>query len=163
MRNDFAPDKNTKVDIIRNAIELAHALGKKKPKVAILSGTEIPITSMPSSIEAASILKCLENKGLKDAIVDGPFAFDNAVSPNAAKLKNLTSPVAGNADILVVPNIETGNSLFKMMVYFMSAVAGGIVMGAKVPVMLTSRGDPPEARIASAALAGLVASRSTKV
>ncbi len=154
------PNLRTKIDIIINAIELAHALGNKNPNVAILSATETPIPSMPSSIEATEVLKSIKKYETKSANIYGPLAFDNAISPEAAKLKSLTHPVAGNADILIVPNIETGNSLFKMMVYFMSAVAAGVVMGAKVPIMLTSRGDPIEARIASAALAALTAQNS---
>jgi phosphate acetyltransferase len=96
-------------------------------------------------------------------MVDGPFALDIAISPDAANLKGIDSPVAGYADILIVPNIETGNSLFKMMTYFMSATAAGIVMGAKVPIMLTSRADPAEARVASAALASIVANRTMEL
>tara|TARA_R100000789_G_scaffold76790_1_gene72153 strand:- start:8 stop:334 length:327 start_codon:yes stop_codon:yes gene_type:complete len=95
--------------------------------------------------------------GIADADIYGPLAFDNAVSPEAARLKGIDSPVAGNADILVVPNIEMGNGLFKMMVYFRSACAAGIVMGAKIPIVLTSRADPPEARLTAAAIAALVA------
>jgi len=94
---------------------------------------------------------------VKGALIHGPLAFDNALSPAAAALKGIADPVAGNADILVVPNIETGNALFKMMVYFMSACAAGIVLGAKVPAILTSRADPPEARLASAAIASILA------
>ena len=153
---NVAPNYETKIDIIKNAIELAHALGNKQPNVAILSGTETPIASMPSSIDAALISNTFKEDNFMGASIYGPLAFDNAISPAAAKLKKLSTPVAGNADILVVPNIETGNSLFKMMVYFMSAIAAGIVIGAKVPIMLTSRGDPLEARIASAALSAIM-------
>ena len=117
---------------------------------------------MPSSITAGEVVKRVNNSDAIAAIVDGPFALDIAISPDAAKLKGIDSPVAGYADILVVPNIETGNGLFKMMTYFMSATAAGIVMGAKVPIMLTSRADPAEARIASAALASIVANRTTE-
>ena len=158
---NVAPNLTTKIDIVKNSIDLAHVLGNGNPKVALLSGTETPLTSMPSSVEAAEIVKLTAGQSLKDAIIDGPFAFDTAISPEAARVKKLNGPVAGNADILVVPNIEAGNGLFKMMVYFMSAVAAGVVMGAKVPIMLTSRADPPQARVASAALAALVAAKST--
>jgi len=154
---NVTPDVTTKIDIVKNAIDLAHALGNKAPKVAMLSGTESVLPAMPSSIEAAEVVKVAAAGEIKNALVDGPFAFDNAISPDAARLKGMTSPVAGYADILVVPNIETGNGLFKMMAHFMSATAAGIVMGAKVPIMLTSRADPPQARVAAAALATLVA------
>lgn len=156
------PNTDTKIHITQNAVDLAHVLGNNQPKVAMLSGTESVIDAMPSSIGAAETVKRANNGEITGAIVDGPFAFDNAVSPQAAKLKGVDSPVAGYADILVVPNIETGNGLFKMMAYFMSATAAGIVMGAQVPIMLTSRADPPEARVASAALAALVANQSPK-
>jgi phosphate acetyltransferase len=154
---NVAPDVKTKIDIVKNAVDLAHALGNATPKVAMLSGTESILPAMPSSGEAAEVVRIAAGGEIKNALIDGPFAFDNAISPDAARLKGVTSPVAGYADILAVPNIETGNGLFKMMVYFMSATAAGIVMGAKVPVMLTSRADPPQARVASAALAALVA------
>jgi phosphate acetyltransferase len=156
------PNTNTLVDITKNAIDLAHALDNPNPKVALISGTESIIESMPSSVIAGEVVKRFNNGEVIEAMVDGPFALDIAISPDAAKLKGVDSPVAGYADILVVPNIETGNGLFKMMTYFMSATAAGIVMGAKVPIMLTSRADPAEARVASAALSSIVANRSTE-
>ena len=155
---NVAPNTATKVDIINNAAQLSHALGNTMPLVAVLSGTETVINSMPSSVDAAEVVKRANNGEVTGAVVDGPFAFDNAVSPEAADMKGIKSPVAGNADILIVPNIETGNGLFKMMVYFMSGLAAGVVMGAKVPIVLTSRADPPEARFAAAAIATIVAS-----
>ena len=154
---NVAPNVETKVHIINNSVQLAHALGNTTPHVAVLSGTEAVIDSMPSSVEAAEVVKRAKNGAVTGAIVDGPFAFDNAVSSEAAKIKGVRSPVAGRADVLVVPNIEMGNGLFKMMVYFMSGLAAGIVMGAKVPIVLTSRADPPEARFAATAIAALVA------
>ena len=157
---NVAPDVATKIDIINNAVALSHALGKSNPHVAMLSGTESVINSMPSSVEAAEVVKRANAGEVTGAIVDGPFAFDNAISPQAAIMKGITSPVAGNADVLVVPNIETGNGLFKMMVYFMSGLAAGVVMGAKVPIVLTSRADPPEARFAAAAIAAIAARSS---
>jgi len=157
---NVAPDVDTKVDIVRNAVDLAQALGNSQPRVALLSGTESVIESMPSSVEAAEVVKRAGDLIGSEAVIDGPFAFDNAVSPDAATLKGMDSPVAGNADILVVPNIETGNGLFKMMVYFMSGLAAGVVMGTKVPIVLTSRADPPEARLAAAAIAAIVANKS---
>ena len=157
---NVVPNTDTLIHITQNAVDLAHALGNSNPKVALLSGTESIIKSIPSSINANEVVKRANNGEITGATIDGPFAFDNAISPDAAKLKGVDSPVAGYADILVVPNIETGNGLFKMMVYFMSATAAGIVMGAKVPIMLTSRADPAEARVASAALAAIVANKT---
>jgi len=151
------PPVNVKLDIARNVTKLMHALGNKEPKIALLSATEVPTESVPSSMEADEIVKEAQNGAVPGAIIDGPFAFDNAVSKEAAKIKGVNSPVAGCADVLLVPNIEAGNVLFKQMVYFMSAAAAGIVMGAKVPIVLTSRADPVAARLASAALASIVA------
>ena len=151
------PDTDTKIDITNNAIAMAHALGNPNPRVALLSGTESVLPAMPSSVDAAKVVKRANAGEVKNAIVDGPFAFDNALSKKAAALKGMDGPVAGQADILVVPNIETGNGLFKMMVYFMSGLAAGLVMGAVVPIVLTSRADPPEARFAATAIAAIVA------
>ncbi len=151
------PNVHVKLDIARNVTALMHALGNKEPKIAVLSATEVPTESVPSSMEAAEIVKEAKNGAVPGAIVDGPFAFDNAVSLEAAKIKGINSPVAGCADVLLVPNIEAGNVLFKQMVYFMSAAAAGIVLGAKVPIVLTSRADPVAARLASAALASIFA------
>ena len=150
---NVAPNLATKLDIVRNAVDLARALGWERPRVALLSATEQATDSMPSSLEAAAAMQALLEQGCPHFDVYGPLAFDNAVSPAAARLKRIEHPVAGNADILVVPNIETGNALFKMMVAFMGATAAGIVLGASCPIILTSRADPPEARLASAALA----------
>jgi phosphate acetyltransferase len=157
---NVAPDTGTKIDIVNNAVSLAHALGNPNPHVALLSGTESVINAMPSSVDAADVVKRANNGEVIGAIVDGPFAFDNAISPEAALLKGIDGPVAGNADILVVPNIEMGNGLFKMMVYFMSGLAAGVVMGAKVPIVLTSRADPPQARFAATAIAAIAASKA---
>ena len=154
---NVAPDVETRLHITRNAVGLLHALGEPEPKVAILSATEHPIAAMPSSLEAAEIARRATAGEVQGAIVEGPFALDLAVSPKAAAVKGVESRVAGQADILVVPNIETGNALFKAMVYFLSATAAGLVLGARVPIMLTSRADPPEARLAAAALAAIVA------
>ena len=155
------PDLDTKIDIINNAVEMAHTLGNPNPKVALLSGTESVLPAMPSSVDAARAVKRANAGEVKNATVDGPFAFDNALSPEAAALKGMDSPVAGQADIVVVPNIETGNSLFKMMVYFLSGLAAGVVLGATVPIVLTSRADPPEARFAATAIAAMVAEANT--
>ena len=155
---NVAPDVHTRVQALKNAVDLAHALGIARPRVAILSATEEVTDKMPSSVEAAEIAERARAE-VSDALIYGPLAFDNALSPAAAALKGIEHPVAGNADILVVPNIETGNALFKMMVYFMSACAAGVVLGAKVPAILTSRADPPEARLAAAAIASILAHR----
>ena len=153
------PDIECKKHIIRNAAALARALGKPKPRIALLSGTEEPTNSMPSSRDAEYLSEWASTE-VRDALVYGPLAFDNAVSREAALVKGIEHPVAGNADIVVVPNIETGNALFKMMVYFMSACAGGLLSGARAPIILTSRADPPEARLASAAIAALQAGKT---
>jgi len=151
------PTVEEKVHIVQNAVDLAHALGNPLPKVALLSGAETVNPSMPSSVEAAEVAKLANNGAIVGAIVDGPLGFDNAVSPEAARIKGIDSPVAGQADILIVPNLEAGNFLFKQMVYFMSAVAAGLVVGVKVPIVLTSRADPAEARLAATAIAAIVA------
>jgi phosphotransacetylase len=155
------PSVVDKIHIAQNAINLMHALGNPMPHMAILSGTEEVTRSMQSSVDAAELTKLAKMGALRGAIVDGPLAFDNAVSLEAANIKGINSPVAGNADILLVPNLESGNFLFKQMVYFMSATAAGIIMGAKVPIILTSRADPAEARLASCALASIYAGYMT--
>ncbi len=150
------PDMETRKAILLNAVDLAHALGIASPHIALLSATEEPSKAIPSSIEAAE-LAAWAKENVPGAVVDGPLAFDIAVSPDAARIKGVTAQVAGQADILLVPDIVSGNALFKMMVHFMGACAAGIVLGAKVPILLTSRSDPPSARLASAALAVIVA------
>ena len=157
---NVAPDEGVLIDIAQNAIDMALALGVDMPKVAMLSGTESVINAMPSSVIAANVVRRAKAGEITGALVEGPFAFDNAVSPEAARMKGIDNPVAGNADILVVPNIEMGNGLFKMLVYFRSGLAAGVVMGARVPIVLTSRADPPEARLASAAVAAIIAAAS---
>lgn len=152
------PDVDTKMQIVKNAVDLAHALGNQEPRVALLSATEAVTERMPSSVHAATLAERARTE-VPGAIVHGPLAFDNAISPQAVKIKGIEHPVAGHADILVVPDIVTGNALFKMMVYFMSACAAGVVLGAKVPIILTSRADPPEARLASAAIAAILSDR----
>ncbi len=154
------PDVATKVHIARNAVKLMHSLGFEKPKIALLSATEAASASMPSSLEAEQVANIASNE-IQDALIEGPFAFDNAVSPKAAEIKGIDSEVAGQADVLLVPNIETGNALFKQMVYFMGAAAAGVVLGAKVPIVLTSRADPAAARLAGAALTSIYANQSS--
>lgn len=156
---NVAPNVETRLHIARNAVALHHALGNEEPKVAILSATEHANEAMPSSLEAAEVARRAAKGEVERALVEGPFAIDLAISPRAAAVKGVAGVVAGQADILVVPNIETGNALFKAMVYFLSATAAGLVMGARVPIVLTSRADPPEARLAATALAAIVAGR----
>ena len=149
------PRVKQKIAIARNVIELMHALGNPKPRVALISGTELSMPEMPSSMDAAEIVKEAENGALPGAEIAGPMALDVAISKQAATIKGVNNAVAGNADVLLVPNLEAGNVLFKQMVYSVSANAAGLVLGMKVPIMLTSRADPPEARLASAALASI--------
>ena len=151
------PDTKTQLSILRGATDVMHALGNAKPKIALLSATEVVTQAMPSSFNAKELLGAMLEQDHLAAEVFGPLAFDGAVSPEAARLKGIGSPVAGYADVLLVPNIETGNAIFKQMVYFNGATAAGVLMGARVPVMLTSRADPPAARLASAALAVIYA------
>ena len=149
---NVAPRIDVKMHILKNVINFANQINIAKPRVAILSGTEDPIDSMPSSTEAKELMERAQEENI-NAYVHGPLAFDNAVSPEAASIKNISSEVAGKADILLVPNLETGNSLSKIMVYFMSACAAGFIVGGKVPVVVTSRADSSASRIASIAAA----------
>ena len=142
------PRIDIKLQILKNAVHFYNKLVSNKPRVAILSGTEDPIDSMPSSIEAKKVMD-LSLKEEINAFVHGPLAFDNAISEEAAKIKKIENEVAGNADILLVPNLETGNSLSKIMVYFMNACAAGIVIGGKVPVVVPSRADSKNSKLAS--------------
>ena len=151
------PRVKQKIAIARNVIELMHALGNPKPRVALISGTEVSTPEMPSSMDAAEVVKEAENGSLPGAVIAGPMALDVAVSEQAATIKGVNNAVAGKADVLLMPNLEAGNILFKQMVYSMSATAAGLVLGMKVPIMLTSRADPPAARLASAALASVYA------
>ena len=147
------PTLSDKVDIISNAIELAHALGTKEPKVAILSAVETVNPKISSTIEAAALCKMADRGQITGGILDGPLAFDNAVSEEAARIKGIKSLVAGRADILMVPDLESGNMLAKQLTYLANAEAAGIVLGARVPIILTSRADSDKARLASCAVA----------
>ena len=144
------PRIDVKMHILSNVVEFAKKVGISKPRVAVLSGTEDPIKSMPSSMEAKEIMERAQKENI-DAYVHGPLAFDNAISPEAAQIKNISNDVAGKADILLVPNLETGNSLSKIMVFFMGACAAGFVVGGKVPVVVASRADNAASRLASIA------------
>ena len=151
------PRVKQKIEIARSVIELMHALGNPKPRVALISGTEISTPGMPSSMDAVEVVKAVENGALAGAEIAGPMALDVAISEQAATTKGVNNAVAGKADVLLMPNLEAGNILFKQMVYSMGATAAGLVLGMQVPIMLTSRADPPEARLASAALASVYA------
>ncbi len=153
---NIAPDLDTKRDIVQNAIELAHALGIECPKVAILSAVETVTHKIPSTIDAAALCKMAERQQIVGGILDGPLAFDNAISSEAARTKGIGGTVAGQADILVVPDLEAGNMLVKQLIYLAGAQAAGIVLGARLPIILTSRADGDTARLASCALAQLL-------
>lgn len=147
------PTLEDKADILQNAIELAHVLGIEQPKVAILSAVETVYPKIASTIEAAALCKMADRGQITGGILDGPLAFDNAISEEAARIKKISSPVAGRADILLVPDLEAGNMLAKQLAYLADAEAAGVVLGARVPVVLTSRADSAKARLASCAIA----------
>ena len=146
------PKLETKMHILKNSVEFAKRIGISRPKVSILSATEEVLESMPSSKEAKELTERASKEGVK-AEVFGPMAFDNSVSEKAAEIKGIKNAVAGKTDILLVPNVESGNALVKMMIYFMGACAAGVVIGGKVPVVITSRADDTQARLASIAAA----------
>lgn len=156
---NIAPDLECKVSIVQNAIDLALALGVVMPKVGILSALETVTPSIPSTLDAAILSKMAERGQITGGLVDGPLAMDNAVDPGAARIKGLTGLVAGRADILIAPNLEAGNMIAKELTYLAHAEAAGIVMGAQVPVILTSRADSERARLASCAVAVILAGR----
>jgi len=149
------PGLEEKVDIVKNAIDLAHAIGIALPNVAILSAVETVSPKIKSTLDAAALCKMAERRQIEGGVLDGPLAFDTAVSAEAAAIKGLTSPVAGAADIFVVPDLESGNMLVKQLEYLGGAELAGVVLGARVPIILTSRADSARARIASCALATL--------
>jgi phosphate acetyltransferase len=159
---NIAPGLEEKADIAQNAIYLAHALGVAAPKVAILAAVETVNPKMPTTLEAAALCKMADRGQIKGGILDGPLAFDNAVSAEAAKIKGIVSPVAGDADIFLVPDLEAGNMLFKQLEYLSFALTAGVVLGAKVPVILTSRADSAETRTASCVIAALLAHANRK-
>jgi phosphate acetyltransferase len=159
---NIAPTLKDKVDIVQNAIDLAHDLGVEDVRVAILSAMETVNPDVPSTIEAAALCKMADRKQITGAVLDGPLALDNAINPEAAKIKKIDSPVAGRANILVVPDLEAGNMLAKSLSFLAGADAAGIVLGARVPVILTSRADSVTTRLASCAVAALVAAARRK-
>jgi phosphate acetyltransferase len=154
---NIAPTLEEKVDILQNAIDLAHALQFPEVRVAILSAMETVSPKVPSTIEAAALCKMVDRRQITGALVDGPLALDNAIDPEAARIKQIDSPVAGRANVLMVPDLEAGNMLAKSLSFLAGADAAGIVLGARVPIILTSRADSLITRLASCAVAVLVA------
>lgn len=154
---NIAPDLNEKADILQNAIDLAQVLGIAQPKAALLAAVEVVNPKMSSTLDAAALCKMADRGQIKGALVDGPLAFDNAISAEAAGIKGIQSPVAGDVDILMVPDLESGNMLAKQFEYLAGAATCGIVLGARVPIALTSRADDAASRVASAALVKLLA------
>jgi phosphate acetyltransferase len=157
---NIAPTLEDKVDICQNAIDLIRALGVAKPKVAILSAVETVTSKIPATIDAAALCKMAERSQITGAILDGPLAFDNAISKEAAQTKGIHSLVAGDPDILLAPDLEAGNMLAKQLTFLANADSAGLVLGAKVPIILTSRADSVRARIASCGVAMLAAHAS---
>jgi phosphate acetyltransferase len=159
---NIAPSLEVKVDIVQNAIDLAHDLGAPEARVAILSAMETVNSKVPSTIEAAALCKMADRGQITGGILDGPLALDNAISLEAAKIKKIKSKVAGRANVLIVPDLEAGNMLAKSLTFLAGADAAGIVLGARVPVILTSRADSVLSRLASCAIASLVAAAKQK-
>ena len=159
---NIQPNLQEKADIIRNAIDLAHILGVQQPKVAILAAVETVSADMPSTLDAAALCKMADRGQIQGGLLDGPLAFDNAISPHAAQVKHIVSTVAGDADILAVPDLESGNMLAKQLEYLAGASGSGLVLGARVPIALTSRADGPATRVGSALLALLVAHQARR-
>lgn len=155
---NIAPDLEVKASIVQNAINLAHVLGVETPRVAVLAAVETVNPAMQATLDAAALCKMAARGQIKGGIIDGPLAFDNAISADAAKQKHIDSPVSGQVDILVVPEIEAGNMLAKQLTFLADADAAGIVLGATVPIILTSRADNASARLASCAIAVIMAS-----
>jgi len=154
---NIRPGLAEKGDIVQNAVSLLHMLGVERPKVAILSAVETINPHLVSTLDAAALCKMADRRQIAGADLDGPLAFDNAISAEAARVKGITSSVAGDADILVVPDVESGNMLVKQLEYLAGAASAGVVLGARIPMALTSRADPPRSRVAAAAMVKLVA------
>ena len=154
---NIAPTLEDKVDIVQNAIDLAKSFGVERPKVAILAAVETVSSRMPATLDAAALCKMAERGQIKGGLLDGPLAFDNAISRDAAKIKGITSEVAGDPDILLAPDLEAGNMMAKQLSFLANADSAGLVLGARVPVILTSRADSLRSRIASCAVAVLAA------
>ena len=154
---NIAPTLEDKIDIVQNAIDLAHAIGVARPKVAIVSAVETVTSKLPSTLEAAALCKMADRGQITGAVIDGPLALDSAISVESARIKRIESPVAGRANVLIVPDLEAGNMLAKSLSFLADADAAGIVLGARVPIVLTSRADSLMTRLASCAVAALVA------
>lgn len=152
---NISPDLDVKRDIVQNAIDLWIAIGQGTPHVAILSAVETVTTKIPSTIEAAALCKMADRGQIQGGLVEGPLAFDNAINPEAAEIKGINSPVAGRAEILIVPDLEAGNMLAKNLIFLSHADAAGLVLGARVPIVLTSRADSVRTRLASCAVGAL--------
>jgi phosphate acetyltransferase/phosphate butyryltransferase len=158
---NIAPDLITKRDICQNAIDIAKAMGVEEPRLAILAAVESVNPAMPATLDAAALCKMADRGQITGGLIDGPLAFDNAISPAAAAAKGIVSDVAGDADILLAPDLEAANMIAKQLIYLAGADAAGIVLGARVPIILTSRADGPLSRLASCALAQLHIGRAT--
>jgi phosphate acetyltransferase/phosphate butyryltransferase len=158
---NIAPDLETKRDIVQNAIGMAHALGIARPRVAILSAVEMINPRIPSTLDAAALCKMAERGQITGGVLDGPLAFDNAVSTLAAEIKHIRSDVAGRADILLAPDLDAGNMMAKQLEYLANSEAAGVVLGARVPIVLTSRSDSAQSRLASCAVAALIHAHET--
>ncbi len=159
---NIAPDLETKRDIVQNAIDFARALGITRPRVAVLSAVETVTSKIPSTLDAAALCKMADRGQITGGVLDGPLAFDNAISEAARRAKHIASPVAGHPDILVVPDLESGNMLVKQLQYFGGAKGAGIVLGTRVPIVLTSRADTAESRLVSCAIAVLLRAHGMK-
>jgi phosphotransacetylase len=160
---NIEPGLEEKKDIVQNAIDLALTIGVQQPKVAVLSAVETVYPRVKSTVEAAALCKMADRGQITGGVLDGPLAFDNAISKSAAEAKHITSPVAGDADVLVTPDLVSGNILAKQLIYLAGADAAGIVLGARVPIMLTSRADGTLARTVSCALAQLYVHRRSRL
>ena len=159
---NIAPTLSDKVDIIQNALDFVRTMGTSTPKVAILSAVETVNPAMASTLDAAALCKMADRGQITGGLLDGPLAFDNAISAHAAQIKHIDSPVAGDADILVAPNLEAGNMLAKQLEYLGGATASGLVLGARLPIALTSRADAADSRVASALLALIAAHQARR-
>jgi phosphotransacetylase len=156
---NISPDLYTKIHIVQNAVDISRLLGVEEPKVAALSAVEVVNPAIPSTVDAACLAKMADRGQIQGAIVDGPLAFDNAISAESARVKGIKSPVSGDVDILVVPDLVSGNILGKDLEYLAGAQMAGFVVGAKMPIILTSRSDPPRARLISCVVAALASHR----
>jgi phosphate butyryltransferase len=159
---NIEPDLKAKIEIVQNAVSVAHAIGLEKPNVAMLAAIEVVNPDMSTAVDDAIISKMGDRGQIKGAVIDGPLALDNAVSLESAQIKGINSPVAGHADVLIVDNIDVGNVFYKTLVYFAGSSVAGVIMGASAPIVLTSRADSAEAKFNSLALSCIIAERGEK-